>query len=365
VEIIEEHDKVGYPKHCTGIISPETRNWLGRPAIECEINSFNEVEVYGSTQQHYTIKGKPIALIVDRVCLENKLLEETLSSGARIYWKTKIIKITEHGEVIDQEKHKKTYDKIIVATGNKSDISLPKKIKRAKTIPGINIVVETNTNLKKHTLIVGFDHKIAPGFFYWIAPLNDNKAVIGAGSFKKITISELAEAILKKHEIALENTRIIETYGGLINKGPLPKRIRIGKLLFIGDSAGITKPITGGGLYPIAYVIGNTTETECYSLLHQVEGLVKKISKKLQKHYPIAKILHEPENQKLIDSIIEYFDKSGLAEHLSYKISFDNHQELVTSVIRNPKHLFNLLRIGIKEKRTLQLLRMGFETLFL
>ncbi len=257
----------------------------------------------------------------------------------------------------------KRYERIIVATGNKSEITLPINIKRARTIPGINIVIETSTNLKKETLIVGFDHKIAPGFFYWIAPLNENMAVIGAGSTKKITLRKLVEEILKKHEITLDNTKIIETYGGLINKGPLPKRIRIGNLLFIGDSAGITKPITGGGLYPIAYVIGNTRKTECYPLTQQIERLVKKVSKKLQRHYPLAKILHDPKNQKLIDSIIEYFDKSGLAYHLSYKISFDNHQELVTSIIRSPKHLFNLLRIGIKEKRTRQLLRMAIETL--
>ncbi|MEM3990218.1 MAG: NAD(P)-binding protein, partial [Desulfurococcaceae archaeon] len=85
VKLFEEHRVVGYPKHCTGVISSETlklfKDILFEPPT---LASSREVEIHaGSKSMSINLSKNPI-YVVDRQLFEEKLLDSALNAGAEV-----------------------------------------------------------------------------------------------------------------------------------------------------------------------------------------------------------------------------------------------------------------------------------------
>lgn len=79
--LLEEHGRVGFPKHCTGIVSQDTLEAIGGPATRCYLHRYDAIVVEGSRGNSFTVEKRGIAHILDRVCLEEELLREAHTQG--------------------------------------------------------------------------------------------------------------------------------------------------------------------------------------------------------------------------------------------------------------------------------------------
>jgi flavin-dependent dehydrogenase len=108
-----------------------------------------------------------------------------------------------------------------------------------------------NTNLDPKYVEIFLGRNIAPGFFAWAIPTNDEgtEARIGLciDRTSKNTLKKCFNNLLKHKR--LKNIKTSKYIAGTIPLGPL-KRTTISNVFLVGDAAAQVKPTSGGGIYP-------------------------------------------------------------------------------------------------------------------
>ncbi len=332
ITLYEEHDEIGHPRHCTGLVSMKTIEMIGAPAKVCVTNCYSTIKVYGSGDNYFEINKNNIVCHIDRICLEKHLFQQITGSATILLNKKVDIK---NDSVITCDKKEKKYDAVIIAEGNQRKIT--KKIVgeiNTKTIPGINAVIKTKT-FKHQELVVGFDHYKAEGFFYWLFPLSKKEMIIGLGSINARNMHTRIKSIAEKHGIEISEIKYY--YGGGINIGRPIENPVINNIVIIGDASGLNKPITGGGLYPQAKIFSNIEKNnDCKSILNGIKNNVLSIKRTLEKQYYIADVLHNPKNQRFIDELIKKIRKKKIDDIMSEYIDYDEHETLLKFLFRHP-----------------------------
>ncbi|HEX2592612.1 MAG TPA: NAD(P)/FAD-dependent oxidoreductase [Rhizomicrobium sp.] len=92
------------------------------------------------------------------------------------------------------------------------------------------------------------DSKIAPGYIAWAVPgVNGTQIGVAARRPVKPDMAALLERV--RGLCDLKDIRVIERRSGLIPTGGVLPRIGRGRVLLIGDAAGMVSPVTGGGIH--------------------------------------------------------------------------------------------------------------------
>ena len=145
---------------------------------------------------------------------------------------------------------------LIGADGTRSRVAQRMDLdQNTQVLAGAEWLVE-NVKLDRETFYLIFDHKLAPGYCVWLAPHNDVVALGVAGrqrEFKPNESLRIAQTLFG--DVAdLSQMRIIERKGGNIPVGGRLKRVARddakGRVLLLGDAAGLCGAATGGGIYP-------------------------------------------------------------------------------------------------------------------
>lgn len=360
--LFEEHGRVGFPKHCTGIISQDTLEAIGEPASRCYLQRYDAILVEGSRGNSFSVEKKGIAHILDRVCLEEELLREALSQGVNYKPHTRVESVEDRGDHVRLSYRGKTgsgqqeYSYAVLATGSRSPAIHPLLAqKRPPSIPGVNLVVQGEHGQDPQTIRVIFDHSLAPGFFAWLVPLSPDTMIAGLASS---TPGELRRGLRRLLEEKLPpSVSLMEAYGGPVNRGPPLKMLGAGRVLLTGDAGVLVKPVTGGGLYPVAHITNPKGEEKgkgCSGAFDLLSKRTLRMASRLRLHYRVARLLHEPRNQGLIDRAIEEAAKARLGEVIGQKMGFDDHHLLARTVMARP--LLALKLVIIAGPRALSLL---------
>ncbi len=328
VVLFEEHKKVGYPEHCTGLVSGKVIRLIGTEALNSIINKYSEINIcYLNECLKLGIKEGLYKL--DRVRLERELLETVRKLGGTIYFNTKVLNIDHRKGEIYTKDFVKRYDAILLSEGfwgklrRKLGIGLPENY---RPLIGVNFEVEGSYEEKEPKVIFGT--KMAPDFFVWFVPLKRSRYLIGAASrygarFKKL----------------VNNKKVLKVYGGPVITGPPAKKIRAGNVIVIGDSAGLNKPLTGGGLYPISLTLYRFKKMWKHSKINDVTYMLSLLEKseymvinELMRAYKIAGTLYR--NQKLLRYLVS--TASSLYERIP-DVEYDDHaRALIELLIRSP-----------------------------
>ena len=260
VLLIEEHASIGSPVECTGL--------LGTRAItECDLdpcNDFilNEISgafVYSPSGQCLDIDGKKTkAYVVSRKALDKKLVSAAIDAGVDVSLRTKLVNIhwcNDHQELIVFHNgiKKKIKTRIVIgADGIKSKVAKVSGLGNVKEIIS-GVQIETLYRSKNSNFVEVFPGSVAPGFFAWTVPVNQNISRIGLG----ISGIESSNALGYLRSFLNSNSNVFGRHGdslldvtiGGIPLGPL-KRTASDGVLVVGDAAGQVKPTSGGGIYP-------------------------------------------------------------------------------------------------------------------
>lgn len=110
--------------------------------------------------------------------------------------------------------------------------------------------------LDRTTFYLVMNHEAAPGYCVWLAPHHEIAALGVAGharAFNPTKSLRLAQTLFQ--DMAdLSNMRIIQQKGGVIPVGGRLRRVyrddAQGRVLLLGDAAGLCGAATGGGIYP-------------------------------------------------------------------------------------------------------------------
>lgn len=232
--IYEEDKYIGYPQHCTGIVSEDTLYTYPIDIHKLVLNKFYGVIMKIGNKEIMVYRAStPKAFMIDRVMLEKKLAEKIIDEGGKILTNYRF-SYSELGS------HYKS-SLIIDAGGVKS------LIRRGynQVLPAIQVDLKLENGLFSRELTeIIVDKRINKDYFMWIVPYKDSVFRIGSASREQL--KESIFTILKNEDI--EGT-VENILGGLIVTGGPIKRFVSKNVIYVGDAAGMVKVTTGGGLY--------------------------------------------------------------------------------------------------------------------
>ena len=241
VLVLEEHREIGEPQKCAGLVSWRLLNLLPKLPKEIMINKLNRAKFFSPSGKFFELKSKKSVYVIDRVKLDKYLAKKAMGSGAKIKTSTRFENFKYIDEMIELKTNKGEFKtKLLIGTdGVNSKIAKQANIVQPNNLlMGIQATVNGNFDPDLVELWFG---SVAPNFFAWVIPENENKARIGLAT--KTNCKFYFDKFLKKRIGKIKKPNV----GGLIRFGSMKNTVS-DRILLVGDSACQVKPFSGGGI---------------------------------------------------------------------------------------------------------------------
>jgi geranylgeranyl reductase family protein len=248
--VLEEHAMVGAPTHCTGVVSSELQELYKVPdeivlhrASRCLI-----VSPQGATAD-FQSPGEEIT-VLDRAAFDRALAAEAEAAGATILMGSRVEDVHIGRAVVEVTTGRRVHlgRAVILACGvayrfhRRMDFGLPPTL-----LHTAQIEIESHP---ADALEIHLGRQIAPEGFAWLVPVRrDGRPRLKAGLLLRGDARTRLRSFLSSPRVA---SRVVGEVGDpvlrLLPVAP-PRRTYGPRTLVIGDAAGLTKPLTGGGIF--------------------------------------------------------------------------------------------------------------------
>ena len=252
VIVFEEHDRVGVPVHCTGVLAEDVVASMNLPpgAVLNPLSTVRFVAPAGHSFDYTTARTE--AVVIDREVFDAALSRRAEAAGAEIVRGGRVtaIDITDDRVILSLPDREPVEARaVILACGanyafqKRLGLGIPSTFLQSAQL---ELPAERPGDVEIH-----FGSEIAPKGFAWAVPVRR-----ASGTFARIGVMADNDAGLYFSRM-LERVRerwavsIPETLSPRRRMLPLAsvKRTYSDRVLAVGDAAGLVKPTTGGGIY--------------------------------------------------------------------------------------------------------------------
>ncbi len=240
VAVVEEHTKIGFPRHCSGLYSTRFLTMMGMS------DDFYEHEVFGA--KFHSPSGKIIefmrkervAFVVDREQLDAHLGAVAEENGVKIFSGAKVLEFnaSEDGASVATQKDTLHTKLICGADGSNSFVAKKLGFSAPKKLNGIMAITSEHDDANHVDLF--FDNKLYPGFFAWKIPRGKTVEYGIAGDIGPTNVNNFNNFLQKFGVEKYELSSGVIPYGF--------QRSYSNRILLVGDAAAQVKPLTGGGV---------------------------------------------------------------------------------------------------------------------
>jgi geranylgeranyl reductase family protein len=261
VLLAEEHQSVGRPIQCAGLVSQRVLNMAGNETMV--LHRLGGASIWGPSLKRLRFAASETrAFVIARDKLDCYLADKAVDGGARLQtgWKftgmrdapgrgpkTSIIEFrTQDGRVEIASRM------VVGADGVSSSVARSLKLKRPiEILPAYETVVPF-PQAEQDEVEIYLSHSIAPGFFGWSIPDGHGNIRLGVamnartGMNAKEGYGSLLKAVTKEYGRTLPSPTEVIVSG--IPIGVVPKTVNQHGLI-VGDAAAQVKPLSGGGIY--------------------------------------------------------------------------------------------------------------------
>ena len=241
VLLIEEHEKIGLPCKCTGLVSWRTPEILKKMPKRLVVNKLDRGKFYAPDGNSFILKSKKAAYVLDRTGLDRFLFEQAVKAGAEV--KTEHFETFQYNNSCVEVKTNKDIYKtkiLIGADGANSTVSQKAKLPMPKNI-FVGLQTTAHGNFEQYADL-WFGKNIAPNFFAWVVPENEEIARIGLAT--PISPKPYYERFL---ETRLNHNGLKPDVAGVIRFGVMKDTVA-DRIMLVGDAACQVKPFSGGGI---------------------------------------------------------------------------------------------------------------------
>lgn len=342
VVVLEDHEAAGTPMHCSGVVTDATISSLNvEPEVLSTIRGADVIFPNGKAVEIRT--DRVLAKVIDRADLDMKMADAALNAGAEYKYGNKYETHTvKESQVVTECKGFLRSKAIIGADGASSQIalSLGENNKPVEYVRGIQ--ADVNCKLEHDDVFrLYLGNNIAPGFFAWEIPCGD---FVRMGLCTRWSAGPptnyLMDYLLKKGY----QSRVNALHVGKIPLGG--RQITYGdRCLLAGDAAGLVKPISGGGLYPIMKANGILVSTltaaldsnslTSRDLVGYERGWKEEFGREFKKGYNLRKRFKRLSDADL-NKAYEYCNREDVSVLLN-NIDIDHPGDIVKSILRKPK----------------------------
>jgi digeranylgeranylglycerophospholipid reductase len=253
VVLLEEHQDIGAPTHCTGLLGLEAFDEFDLPR-RVILGVAESARFWGASGQSITVRSERIsASVVDRRALDEALVERARAAGTDVRTGTRVDRVRVES------------DRVVVTTEG----ARPEILARAVVLAcGANYRFHKGLGLGTPTVFlqsaqleapfpdtasveIQLGRGAAPGGFGWLVPLRRGAATCARiGLMSETRSRERFRAFLGAltARAGLDASRFPEPRLKILPLGPIAKTSG-DRVLAVGDAAGLVKPTTGGGIY--------------------------------------------------------------------------------------------------------------------
>ena len=243
--LIDKRIKPGTPKQCAEGISKEILEELGiEVKPEWISNEIDSAVLSDGKNYIQTTSEDNEGYILDRKTFDYALVERAKKAGTKLLLGAAVTDISKDGVKLSNKKE--IAGKIIIgADGPLSVIGKKSGLGNPKCGQGMQYEIKTQKNDFLTSIQAYVDPNLENNGWAWVFPKKDSLNV-GIGSYDIKPLKKSLDKFVKI--LGLEKEKIIETNAGLIPlQGPL-KEIQKDNILLVGDAAGHTNPLSGGGI---------------------------------------------------------------------------------------------------------------------
>jgi geranylgeranyl reductase family protein len=252
VTVFEEHEQIGSPVHCTGVLAEDVIASMDLPpgAVLNPLSTVRFVAPAGHSFDYTTATTE--AVVIDRETFDKSLADRATAAGAAIIHGRRVTAIdsTHAGVIITLSDGEVAHARaVVLACG--ANYTFQKRL--GLGMPGsflqsaqLELPAANAADVEIH-----FGSEIAPKGFAWTVPVTR-----ASGTFARVGVMADGDAGIFFWRM-LERVR--ERWGITVPGDSQPRRriLPLGsvkrsyadRVLAVGDAAGLVKPTTGGGIY--------------------------------------------------------------------------------------------------------------------
>lgn len=244
---IERKQRIGEPVQCAEFIPLPISRYAQRAGVTCQaIEGMHSVLPSGFIQE-----TRLSGLMVDRARFDRALADQARDAGAQLQTATRLktLDIDRSAAIIESTAGVSVvnFRAVVAADGPRSTVAqaigmaaFAEVVTRQYTVPLCAPYGYTDIWLSDEY----------PGGYAWLFP-KGRVANIGLGVERR-HVRELKPRLDEFHARLRQDGLVADTVlartGGPIPVGGLRERLVVGNVVFVGDAAGLTHPITGGGI---------------------------------------------------------------------------------------------------------------------
>ena len=252
VIVLEEHDEIGVPVHCTGLLGLQAFEELDLPRSSI-LTTSHAARFYAADRSSVLVEAERVrAAVVDRAAFDQALAREARDAGAELRTGARVrsIAVAADGVVVEVEGGAPVDARCCVLACGASyrfnralGLGVPKAYVQSAQV---ELELEGPTQIEVH---LGRD--VAPGGFGWLVPF-------ARGASRHARVGLLCDSSAFPRFTGFVS-RIMAAHGVEMGECPRPRlkmlplapvsRTYADRLVAVGDAAGLVKPTTGGGIY--------------------------------------------------------------------------------------------------------------------
>ncbi len=353
--VLEEHNVIGKPVNCTGIISASGVDDVGirKEVEETLMNKIKGAQIYSPNHEMVEVKkSSTVAYVIDRGGFDRVLAREATEAGVEIKLNTKMIDIRNE-TIFTEYKGRGELQKSKLIVGSDGVNSKTRSIMGFETniknyVHAYQVVAKGNFDPKYVQLYMGDYSK---GFFAWIVPENEEQARVGLASTSK-NIRKDFNMFVNEKNISGE---FCDRCSSLIPVGEPLKNIVQDNMLLVGDAAFQTKATTGGGII-LGIEAGKIAADSIDAYfkdnkpLKNYEKNCSDLNKELRLHWKIRQFMNSKSEEQL-DKMFQRMNKAKIGEFLSEHGDMDRPSRFVGKILTKP-NMWRLFPEALKFMRT-------------
>ncbi|NOZ80528.1 MAG: NAD(P)/FAD-dependent oxidoreductase [DPANN group archaeon] len=245
--VYEEHQKIGAPVQCTGIVTADIRRLI-RVRPSTIVNRISRIRVIAPNNESFLLKLKKPELILDRTSFDSSIADLASEYDVRVRKGHRFVSRTGKEAIFSTEKGKKTvpFSHLVGADGPLSRVAKSATLLQNRTYyHAMQATVKGDFDKSMYQTFFGREY---PGFFGWLVPENEGVARIGLGT--RCNPQPYFKRFLERYIGADWEKRVVGYQNGLIPIHNPLQPIEKGNTCLVGDAAAQVKATTGGGIIP-------------------------------------------------------------------------------------------------------------------